>query len=161
MAVDERSRSDAIRDLADAIGERSARTVIEMIDQPRPDPGAHDQLLELREQIGAVADQLRQLSEQVGELSLRMNRKFDRVDERFDRVDERFDRVDERFDRVDERFADAREHVDVRIDAVRHELTATFESGLRQAVVSQTRIIVFALVAAFAAVSGVAIGIGG
>lgn len=131
MAVDERRRLEAFRDLAAAIGDDATRTVFDLIDEPRHDPAARGETAALRADLGQLSRQVQDVSTQLDRLA----------------------------ERMDERFVEAREHVDVRIDALRHELVATFESGLREAVVGQTRIIVFSLVTAFAAVSAVAIGI--
>jgi len=66
-----------------------------------------------------------------------------------------FDLVDRRFDQIDRRFDDLESNLDVKLDGVRHELTAVLERTLRQL----TFRFALALVAMVLTLGSVAVGI--
>jgi chromosome segregation ATPase len=108
--------------------------------------------------------------EQVDQRFEQIDQRFGQVDRRFEQIDQRFEQVDRRFEQVDQRFADVDRRfgqvdhrfdlLDARFESLEHRLVATFESGLRQALTSQTRLVILSLLAAFFVVSALALGIG-
>lgn len=61
-------------------------------------------------------------------------------------------RWDERFQTLDERW-------DQRLEATEHRITAAFERGLREAITTQTRVIVVSLLVALVTIAGLAIAL--
>jgi hypothetical protein len=96
-----------------------------------------------------------------------LDARFAEVDARFAAVDARFAVVDARFDAVDARFDHLEERVDLKLDALRHELTAVFRrelsseiGGLRGEMIhgfhSQTRAMVLTMVGSLVGLAGLA-----
>jgi septal ring factor EnvC (AmiA/AmiB activator) len=177
MVVDDRRRLAAFERLTDAVGEETSRTIFEMLAEVGPGVASDGDVQDVRTQVGALAVECRQefaeIHQHFAEVDRRfeqVNQRFEQVDQRFEQVDQRFEQVDRRFEQVDQRFADVDRRfgqvdhrfdlLDARFESLEHRLVATFESGLRQALTSQTRLVILSLLAAFFVVSALALGIG-
>jgi septal ring factor EnvC (AmiA/AmiB activator) len=177
MVVDDRRRLAAFERLTDAVGEETSRTIFEMLAEVGPGVASDGDVQDVRTQVGALAVECRQefaeIHQHFAEVDRRfeqVNQRFEQVDQRFELIDQRFEQVDRRFEQVDQRFADVDRRfgqvdhrfdlLDARFESLEHRLVATFESGLRQALTSQTRLVILSLLAAFFVVSALALGIG-
>jgi chromosome segregation ATPase len=184
MVVDDRRRLAAFERLTDAVGEETSRTIFEMLAEVGPGVASDGDVQDVRTQVGALAVECRQefaeihqhfaevdrRFEQVNQRFEQVDQRFEQVDQRFEQIDQRFEQVDRRFEQVDQRFADVDRRfgqvdhrfdlLDARFESLEHRLVATFESGLRQALTSQTRLVILSLLAAFFVVSALALGIG-
>lgn len=68
-------------------------------------------------------------------------------------------RLSLRFEEVERRFEEVERRLEVRLDAAHHELVALFRGEFISAVTAQTRTMIFSLVGALAAVSGLALAL--
>ncbi len=161
MAVDEQRRLELFRRLSTAIGEDATTTMFEMLPPPGSDVATKDDIADLRVEMNARFDQLvARYDGRFTQVDARFDQLVARYDGRFAQVDARFDQVDARFAQMNDRFTALEERIDLKFDSLRNELVAEFHAGLTRAVVGQTRIIVFSLIAALVAISGLAFGLG-
>jgi hypothetical protein len=76
------------------------------------------------------------------------------------RIDGLDAKLESRFQTLDAKIDATKVELELRMDAMAAELTAVFRSEIQRAIVTQTRITVFSMVTAFAAVSALALGLG-
>jgi predicted nuclease with TOPRIM domain len=163
MVVDDRRRLAAFERLTDAVGEETSRTIFEMLAEVGPGVASDGDVQDVRTQVGALAVECRQEFAEIRQRFAEVDQRFEQVDQRFEQVDQRFEQVDQRFEQIDRRFEQVDHRfdlLDARFESLEHRLVATFESGLRQALTSQTRLVILSLLAAFFVVSALALGIG-
>ena len=156
MVVDDRRRLAAFDRLTDAVGEETSRTIFEMLAEVGPGVASDGDVQDVRTQVGALAVECRQEFAEIRQRFAEVDQRFEQVDQRFEQVDRRFEQIDRRFEQIDHRF----DLLDARFESLEHRLVATFEAGLRQALTSQTRLVILSLLAAFFVVSALALGIG-
>lgn len=87
-----------------------------------------------------------------------VDRRLDGVDRRLDGIDVRLDGIDQRFDVITERFDSMREMFDATRLGIEAQIVA-LEGRLSMRWMETTRIIVFALITLFVAMSGVVLGV--
>lgn len=92
------------------------------------------------------------------ELVARFDTRIDGVDRRLDGIDVRLDGIDQRFDVITERFDSMREMFDATRLGIEAQIVA-LEGRLSMRWMETTRIIVFALITLFVAMSGVVLGV--
>lgn len=92
------------------------------------------------------------------ELVARFDTRIDGVDRRLDGIDVRLDGIDQRFDVITERFDSMREMFDSTRLGIEAQIVA-LEGRLSMRWMETTRIIVFALITLFVAMSGVVLGV--
>jgi hypothetical protein len=135
MPVEEPRRIALHRAAAASWGEEVADTLVELLT-----PAGHE--MATRADIQTVLTAMDAMDQ--------------RWDERLAAMDERINAMDQRWD---ERLAAMDEGWDQRMEATEQRLTAAFERGLREAITSQTRLIVVSLLVAIVTIAGLAIGL--
>ena len=128
MAVSPEDRRHLQERIAEVTDERAARTMSELFDEDREDPG--------------ILARFDQQDAMLGELSGRLGRLEERVDgveRRLDQIDARFDQIDTRLDQIGTRFDQVLEMLDVKLDAMRYEVLASFRGEIQTAVNGQWR----------------------
>jgi hypothetical protein len=135
MPVEEPRRIALHRAAADSWGEEVADTLVELVT-----PAGHE--MATRADIQTVLTAMDAMDQ--------------RWDERIAALDERWD---ERLSAMDDRISAMDERWDQRLEATEQRLTAAFERGLREAITSQTRLIVVSLLVAIVTITGTAIGL--
>lgn len=121
MAVSPEDRRHLQERIAEVTDERAARTMSELFDEDREDPG--------------ILARFDQQDAMLGELSGRLGR----LEERVDGVERRLDQIDARFDQIDTRLDQVLEMLDVKLDAMRYEVLASFRGEIQTAVNGQWR----------------------
>jgi hypothetical protein len=89
--------------------------------------------------------------------------RFAQIDARFEQIDARFEHVDARFDRVDDRFGELEQRFDLKLDSMKHEMTAmvrgeinALRADLANGLQSQTRSMILALVGSMVGLAALA-----
>ncbi|MGH8909872.1 MAG: hypothetical protein ACRD0K_26100 [Egibacteraceae bacterium] len=121
MAVDERSRHDLYLRLESVLGGTEADTLMAHL----PPVGWAD--VATKQDVAAVKQDITAVRRDIDGLE-------QRLDERFNVIDARFKVVDERFNGLEQW-----------IDAAKSDMLAVFRGELNTAIISQTRLIIFAM----------------
>ena len=146
MPVEEPRRIALHRAAADSWGEEVADTLVELVT-----PAGHE--MATRADIQTVLTAMDAMDQRWDERLAAMDDRITALDERWDeRITALEQRWDERITALDERW-------DQRLEATEQRLTAAFERGLREAITSQTRLIVVSLLVAIVTITGTAIGL--
>ena len=155
MPVEERRRAQLRAAAATSLGQEAADTLMELVTPAGQDPAT-------RGDVEGVLTALDHMDERWIERLDAMDRRLDHMDERWsERLDAMDQRWTERLDTMDRQLKHMDERWEQRAEAMEQRLTANFERGLREAITSQTRSLVVALLVAVVAIAGLAFGLGG
>ena len=166
MPVEERRRAALRAAAATSLGQEAADTLMELVTPAGQDPATRGDV----EGVLTALDHLDQRwSERLDAMDQRWSQRLGDMDRRLDHMDERWsERLDamdnrwtERLDTMDRQLKHMDERWEQRAEAMEQRLTANFERGLREAITSQTRSLVVALLVAVVAIAGLAFGLGG
>jgi hypothetical protein len=187
MTVHAQRRLALLRGLEEVLGPERAATLMELLPptggedlarrQDLDDLGAR---LDTRfEQIDARFGRVEARFEQIEARFEQVEARFEQVDARFEQVDARFEQVEARFEGLEARMASGFEAVDARFEMLAEHMEAGFaivrsgmgemradllgamEARINAALVSQTRLILFSMVAYFVALAGLFLTLGG
>ena len=166
MPVEERRRAELRAAAATSLGQEAADTLMELVTPAGQDPATRGDV----EGVLTALDHVDQRwSERLDSVDRRLDDMDERWSQRLDTMDQhwsqRLDTMDQgwsqRLDTMDRQLTHMDERWEQRAEAMEQRLTATFERGLREAITSQTRSLVVALLVAVVAIAGLAFGLGG
>ena len=153
MAVEEHRRIALHRAATESWGEENADTLVDLVT-----PAGHE--MATKADIQTVLSALEAMDERWETRFVAMEARLDAIDGRLDAIDGRWEerlsamevRWDERVSAMNERWAS-------QLEATEHRLTATFERGLRDAVTTQTRVLVISVLVAVVTMGGLTVAV--
>ena len=148
MPVEERRRAQLRAAAATSLGQEAADTLMELVTPAGQDPATRG---DVQGVLTALDHMDGRWTEQLETMDRRLHHMDERWTERLEAMDQRWS---ERLDALDQRW-------EQRAEAMEQRLTSTFERGLREAITSQTRSLVLALLVAVVAIAGLAFGLAG
>lgn len=168
MTVHAQRRLALLRGLEEVLGPERAATLMELL----PPTGGED--LARRQDLDELADRLdtrfAQVDASFGRVEARFGQieaRFGQVEARFGQVEARFEQVEARLEQVDARFAVLTERMEAgfailraEMGEMRADLLGAMEVRINTALVSQTRLILFSMVAYFVALAGLFLTLG-
>ena len=164
MAVEEHRRIALHRAATESWGEENADTLVDLVT-----PAGHE--MATKADIQTVLSALEAMDERWETRFVAMEARLDAIDGRLDAIDGRWEerlsamevRWDERVSamevRWDERVSAMNERWASQLEATEHRLTATFERGLRDAVTTQTRVLVISVLVAVVTMGGLTVAV--
>ncbi len=154
MTVEERRRAELLAELEATLGPQAVRALEELLPTPADDVARRRDLVPLVERLDGVDQRLDGVDQRLDGIDQRL----DRVDLRLDGIDQRLDGIDQRLDGIDQRLGGIDHRFDLmaqQMEGMEHRLTASFERRMSEAIITQTRTLVFSqlgLVLALAAI---------
>ena len=153
MAVEEHRRIALHRAATESWGEENADTLVDLVT-----PAGHE--MATKADIQTVLSALEAMDERWETRFVAMEARLDAIDGRLDAIDGRWEerlsamevRWDERVSAMNERWAS-------QLEATEHRLTTTFERGLRDAVTTQTRVLVISVLVAVVTMGGLTVAV--
>jgi chromosome segregation ATPase len=159
MTVNERDRNALLRAVEQSWGEEAADTLSELLPADGERPAS-------KRDIEGVLTALNAMDERFEGRLGQSEGRFDRLEGRFDRLEGRFDRLEGRVSglsghivRLDERIAGIEERLEDRFESVVDRITASFERRISDAVITQTRTLVFSQLGLVVAITALAFGL--
>ena len=168
MTVEERRRAELLGQLESTLGPQAAHALEELLPSPADDVVRRRDVEPLVERLDGVDRRLDGIDGRLDGIDVRLDGidvrldgidvRLDGIDGRLDGIDRRLDAMDERFAVVDRRFAQVDHRFDLmaqQLEGMEHRLTAGFERRMSEAIITQTRTLVFSqlgLVLALAAI---------